>query len=212
MDDSAPRLTPLDRAIAVFSPGRAAKRFAARVSLANLSRAYEGASKGRLTSGWRSTTAAADSIIAADLPTLRERSRELVRNNAFAAKSIQVLVDSAVGYGIRPRAKSANKRIEKKLNDLWDAWAAVCDADGHTNFDGLMGLAAREMFEGGEALLIRRWRRDTDGLPLPFQVEVREGEHFDDARNSVGGDSRISQGIEYNDSGRRVAYWLLRRP
>lgn len=202
-----PRLSILDKAIAAVSPVAGARRYAARVSMENLARAYEGGSKGRLTNGWTTTAASADAIIGSDLPALRERSRDLVRNNAFAAKAVQVLVNSAVGYGIRPRAKTGNKRVEKRLNALWDAWANVCDADGHTNFDGVLGLAVREMFEGGEALIVRRWRRAGDGLPLPFQIEVLEGEHFDDGIGAYGR-GRVSQGIEYDELGRRAAYWL----
>lgn len=175
--------------------------------MGNLARAYEGGAKSRGTGGWTATSASADAIIGSDLSTLRDRSRDLVRNNAFAAKAVQVLVNSAVGYGIRPRPNTSNKRVERKLIDLWERWSAVCDADGHTNFDGLLGLAVREMFEGGEALLIRRWRRAGDGLPLPFQIEVREGEHFDDGIGAYGRE-RVSQGIEYDATGRRVAYWL----
>lgn len=202
------RLNLIDRAFAAVAPRAAAKRYAARVSLANLTRSYEGASLGRSTAGWRSSAASSDAIIAADGATLRERSRDLARNNPYAAKAIQVLVNATVGYGIRPRAKGTNKRVSDKLNALWEQWAAVCDADGHTNFDGVLGLVVREMFEGGDGFLIRRWRPASAGLPLPFQIEVREAEHLDEARVSFGASDRINQGIEYDASGRRIAYWM----
>ena len=202
------RLNLLDRALATVAPRTAAKRYAARVSLANLARAYEGASQSRSTSGWRSTSASSDAIIGLDGPRLRERSRELARNNPYAAKALQVLVNATVGYGIRPRAKGTNARTVAKLNALWEQWAAVCDADGHTNFDGLLGLVVREMFEGGDGFLVRRWRPASAGLPLPFQVEVLEAEHLDDSRVSIGATERINGGIEYDASGRRVAYWM----
>ncbi|WP_245688845.1 phage portal protein [Paracoccus chinensis] len=178
------------------------------MSLANLSRAYEGASGSRATAGWRTTAASSDAIIASDGATLRERSRDLARNNPYAAKALQVLVNASVGYGIRPRAKGQNKRVADRLNVLWEQWAAVCDADGHTNFDGVLGLVVRQMFEGGDGFLIRRWRPASAGLPLPFQLEVREAEHLDEARVSYGPQDRINQGIEYDAGGRRVAYWM----
>lgn len=197
-----------DRALAAVAPRTAVKRYAARVSLANLTRAYDGASRSNLTSGWRTTSASSDAVIAADGNTLRERSRDLARNNPYAAKALQVLVNASVGYGIRPRAKGTNARVSARLNDLWEKWSAVCDADGHTNFDGLLGLAVREMFEGGDGFIVRRWRPATADLPLPFQVEVMEAEHLDEGRMSMRSDTRISGGIEYDASGRRVAYWL----
>lgn len=202
------RLNLIDRALAAVAPRMAVRRYAARVSLSNLSRAYEGASRSNFTSGWRTTASSSDAIIAMDGPTLRERSRDLARNNPYAAKAIQVLVNATVGYGIRPRAKGGNARVAAKLNALWEEWAAVCDADGHTNFDGVLGLVVREMFEGGDGFLVRRWRPASAGLPLPFQIEVREAEHLDESRVSMGAGERINAGIEYDASGRRAAYWM----
>ncbi|PZX03202.1 lambda family portal protein, partial [Celeribacter halophilus] len=152
-------MTPLDKAIGVFSPTTAAKRLAARASLVHQQRLYEGASRGRQTDGWRSSSTAADSEIAAAGPLLRDRSRDLVRNNALAAQAVQVLVNNIVGTGIRPRAASGNKSLNKKVDKLWAEWSRHCDAHGHTDFHGVLSLAVREMIEGGEVLGLKRPRR-----------------------------------------------------
>ncbi|WP_231730459.1 phage portal protein [Celeribacter halophilus] len=203
------RMTPLDKAIGVFSPTTAAKRLAARASLVHQQRLYEGASRGRQTDGWRSSSTAADSEIAAAGPLLRDRSRDLVRNNALAAQAVQVLVNNIVGTGIRPRAASGNKSLNKKVDKLWAEWSRHCDAHGHTDFHGVLSLAVREMIEGGEVLGLKRPRRRS-GSKVPLQIELYEADHLDDGKwesNPTG--PRISQGIEYDASGRRSAFWMF---
>ncbi|KZL21953.1 phage portal protein [Pseudovibrio sp. Ad37] len=197
-----------DRALALFSPTRAAKRYASRATLANLRRLYEGAQKGRLSDGWRSSNTAADSEITAAGGLLRERMRDLVRNNPLAAQAVQVLVNNMVGPGIRPRAATSNKARNKKIDKLWNEWAKACDAHGHTDFHGLLSLAVREMIEGGEVFALKRPQRSSKGK-VPLQIELREADHLDTSRLSEAKDNSIRQGIEYDKAGRRTAYWMF---
>lgn len=199
----------LEAAVALVSPERALRRYRAKVAAADMRRTYEAASIDRRTSGWRAGSTAADSEIAAAGPALRNRMRELVRNNALAAQAVQVLVNNLVGYGIRPRAASGSKARDRRVNALWAEWSATCDAHGHSNFDGLLQLAVREMIEGGEVFAVRRIQPATSRVPL--QVELREADHLDDAKLSAraGTDERrIVHGIEYDRAGKRLAYWM----
>ncbi|WIY52453.1 phage portal protein [Devosia sp. YIM 151766] len=200
----------MDRALATVAPRAAAKRYAARVSIANMRRGYEGAQKGRHTDGWRTANTAADTEIGAAGSLLRDRMRDLVRNNALAAQAVQVLVNNLVGYGIRPRAASGNKTLNKKVDKLFEQWSKRADAHGHTDFYGLQVLAVREMLEGGDLFALKRpLRRDEAKGGVPMQVELREADHLDTSKflEEVGG-RRIKQGIEYDRSGRRQAYWM----
>lgn len=204
-----PRLGLMHRGLASIAPRFAARRLAARISHENLARSYEAAARDRTTSGWNAGGGAADAHVAASAALMRERMRDLVRNNPLAAQAVEVLVDSMVGSGIRPRAKSGNEEFDKRVNDLFAEWSRHACADGHTDFGGVLRLAVREMLEGGEVFAIRRRRRRSAGLRVPLQIELKEADHLDGNRfgdSAAGG--RISQGIEYDGQGRRTAYWL----
>lgn len=200
-----------ERALAVFSPRAAARSYAGKVSAANLRRSYEGAQKTRLTDGWKAGSTAADTEIAAAGGVLRDRMRDLVRNNSLAANAVQVLVSSMVGPGIRPRAKTGNPEADKAIDELFARWSKKCDAHGHTDFHGLVSLAVREMIEGGEVFAIKRPRRMSRTREVPLEIELREADHLDGGRWSSPADAsaRISQGIEYDSTGRRTAYWMF---
>jgi lambda family phage portal protein len=171
------------------------------------SRDYYAAGRGRGTENWRVTGADADSEIGPALPLMRARSRDLVRNNPLAANAVQVLVSSLVGAGIRPRAATDNPEFNARVDALFAEWAAGADFYSLTDFYGLQALAVRQMVEGGEVLTLRqRGRR----MRVPLQIQIKEADHLDDAKLETGtAGRRIVQGIEYDDEGRRVAFWIL---
>ena len=200
----------LDAGLAWIAPRRAASRYAAKVAIANLRRGYEAGGKTRVTEGWRGSNASADAEIAVAGPVLRDRSRDLVRNNALAAQAVQVLVNNIVGPGIRPRAASGNKALNKRVDALWRGFAANCDFYGHTDFHGLLNLAVREMIEAGDILALKIATPRGLGRTVPLQIQLREIDHLDTARvQDIAGGGYTDQGIEFDAGGRRTAFWMF---
>ncbi|WP_347268394.1 phage portal protein [Paracoccus sp. (in: a-proteobacteria)] len=197
-----------DHAIATVAPRMAARRVMARQAFETLTRGYDGASKGRRTDGWRAPGSSADTEIGMAGALLRDRMRDLVRNNPHAAKAVAVLVNNVVGAGIMPRAASGDEALDRRVDDLFTRWTEACDADGQLDFYGLQTLICREMVEAGEVLVRRRLRRSSDGLSVPLQLQVLEADFLDATRTSGNGAARIVQGIEFDALGKRRAYWL----
>jgi lambda family phage portal protein len=211
--DRAPAPTLLDRVLGEFAPGLAKRRFADRLSLYRMeimAREYDGASRGRGAVNWQARNSSANAEIEAGAAILRARMRDLVRNNPIAANAVQVLVSSLVGTGIRPRAATPDKELNKRINELWKRFEATCDFHGQTDVYGLQALAVRETIEGGDALALRHFVRGAPNWQIPVQIELKEADHLDESKiETTGpGGGRITQGIEYDQSGRRVAYWL----
>ena len=113
-------------------------------------RKYEGATVGRRTGGWITSGGSANSEIGPALGRLRHRSRDLVRNNQWAAKAVRVLAANIVGSGIRPQARSESNGEAEHFQGLWEAWgeSSDCDADGRRNFYGIQKLAQRTVWCG----------------------------------------------------------------
>ena len=100
-----------DHAIATVAPRMAARRVLARQAFETLTRGYDGAARGRRTEGWRAPGSSADTEIGMAGALLRDRMRDLVRNNPHAAKAVAVLVNNIVGAGIMPRAASGDDKL-----------------------------------------------------------------------------------------------------
>ena len=99
-----------DRAIASVAPRAAARRVLARQAFETLARGYEGAARGRRTEGWRAPGSSADTEISVAGALLRDRMRDLVRNNPHAAKAVAVLVNNIIGSGLYAARRRSGRR------------------------------------------------------------------------------------------------------
>lgn len=203
--------TWIDRTIGTVAPQWQLKRVRARISTQLLQRhyGYEGASTGRRTDNWNRSAGDANSVNGfASLARLREVARDLVRNNPYAESALGTITDHTVGWGIVAKSLSPNDAFMA----AWTAWSetTACDADGRHNLAGLQKLVMRSVAESGEVLVRRRMRLPSDGLPLPFQLQVLEADILDAFKTQplpTGG--KIVQGVEFDAIGTRVAYWLF---
>jgi lambda family phage portal protein len=149
--------------------------------------------------------------LAQGLPILRARHRDLVRNQPYAGNAVNELTTNTIGTGILAKIKGPDKKREEKFRGLWMEWAetTACDSDGLHDFYGLQVMAARCMFESGEVLIRRRWRKLSDGLPVPLQLQVLEPDHLDTSKNEVTPDGPTVQGVAFDLLGRRRGYWIF---
>jgi lambda family phage portal protein len=173
---------------------------------------YEAASVRRRLGHWRPGSEGPNRLVAMDGRKLRDRARELVRNNPYAASACESFVANLVGTGIKPSPTISDKALRKAVSQAWSDWTDEADADGLSDFYGLQSLAGRAMFEAGECFIRLRARRPEDGLSVPLQLQLLEGDMCPIELNKVADNgNRIVNGVEFNAIGARVAYWFYRR-
>jgi len=195
-----------DRAIELVSPAAAVRREQARLQLSVI-RKYEAATTGRRTTGWQAGGGSANAEIIQGIGLVRNRSRQMVRDNEYAKKAVHTLATKIVGStGINVIPEQKAERA------LWSTWAGEqCDADGQLDFAGIQRLAAMTWKEGGECLLRRRWRKPQDGLAVPMQIQLLEPDHLDHLKTGIDSASGevIIMGVQFNLLGQRTGYWLF---
>lgn len=203
-----------DKVIGVVNPKAAFERQRYRVAMEIMeghARKYDGASGGRRNDNWKASNSSVNTETYYALEKLRNRSRDMVRNNPYARKIVKTLPHNIVGTGIRPTPITDSKQTSKKVKQLWKSWAekTSCDFDGMHNIYGLQKLAMRTVMEGGEVLVLRR---RVNNPMMPIQLQVVEGDLIDSQKNmdrTGNGEGYIMQGIEFNGEGRKVAVWLF---
>lgn len=174
-------------------------------------RGYDAGSHGGRNKGRTPRDEGPHSVVARALPLLRAAARELARNDPHASKGVAVLTRHLVGTGIRPRPRTGDRKVDRQILDLWKRWGEQCHVEHDLDVYGLQHLTVRGIVESGEGLIRRRIRRMTDGLAVPMQLQVLEGDQLDggrDAQLSDGG--TILGGVEFDPLGRRRAYHLHR--
>jgi len=210
--------TWLDRAIAWASPQAGLRRMHARVmqdKAKNLLRAYDGADIGRRTEKWNTSHSSQNAENKISLFRLRNRSRDLIRNEPYARRAAQAIVSNTIGEGIIAKAQAKTAGRANKFQSEWLSWSESldCDHDGTNNFYGLQALVWHTVFESGEVLIRRVKRSSGFGMDIPMQLQILEPDFIDTVRDGQifdNGNFTI-QGVEFDKLGRRVAYWLFPR-
>lgn len=203
----------LDRVISILSPEAGLRRALARHALEAV-RGYEGAKQSRRTRGWRPGKQGPNTEVAGARDTLRDRSRDLVRSNPWAANAVTKLVDYQIGTGIRPRSRTGNKAMDKRVNKAFAEWAAKCDVAGEQDFWAIQASIARSRIEAGEglALLVSPTAAEmrSAGLKVPLQLQMVEPDQLAGnwpVQASASG-NHVVDGVEVTAQMRRVAYHL----
>lgn len=206
----------LDRALAIVAPGVALQRARNRTALSILSNAamrYDAATPGARGKSWHPTAGDADAAAAGQRSRLAFVARDMIRNTAFAVRAQQVITNNVVGDGIIPKVVAPDQATRDALLSLVEDHldTTAIDAAGRNNLYGLQRLAMNTIVDSGEVIIRRRLRFRSDGLPLPMQVEVLEPDHLDTSLSGrLRNGNEIIEGIEFDQLGRRVAYYLFR--
>lgn len=219
--DAAANPNLMDRIVTWFAPVSGRERQKARVAMA-LSGGYSGASKSRRSlSAWQTTSNDADADLLPDLPLLRERSRDLARNNPLAAGAINTKVANAVGTGLWLKSSIDYKYLgitpeeaeewENNTEREFRMWCESpdCDISRILNFYDMQGVVFRSMLENGDAFAILPYATDNRKGIYKTAVQLIEADRVcnpDFKRD----DDKIAGGIERADSGAPVAYHFLR--
>lgn len=174
---------------------------------------YEAASYSPRIRNWRPAQTGPNALLGYTLPTLRARTRDQVRQNGLAAGITEVLVSNIVGTGIKPQFNTGDPGLDREAGELFDVWTDESDADDGSDFYGQQALAVASMVEGGDSFARFRTRLLSDGLTVPFQIQLIEAEQCPEnynitVSNGRGGQNYVRNGIERDAIGNRVAYWM----
>lgn len=209
--------TVLDKWVAYFSPTRAVERYRARLALAG---GYSGASRRRQAlSHWQPGHHDADADLLPDLELLRDRSRDLVRNNPLAAGVINTVCTSVVGTGLQLQV-----RVDRDFLKLSDAeadrfaaaterefalWAESpnCDLGRQLTFYDYQALVFRSSLENGDCFVLLPYvQRQSDPYRLRLQLVEADRVCNPDYRADS---ASLSGGVQKDTQGAPMAYHVL---
>lgn len=205
----------VDGAISVIAPIYAARRQSARFAVRIGASYFQGSKSGRLTNNWATGQESADASMSGELQTLRDRSRDLNRNNPVAAGITDTVCTNAIHTGIRPQSRIDHEvlnispeqgaEFQKQAERVWTKWASHCDARGKLAFAEIEFLAVRQIIEAGEFLSIRR--AINDGRPYFLALDIMEPDRLDDPPDKRA-DANTRFGITSDERGKPLFYHI----
>lgn len=156
--------TGLDRAIAWVSPAWGARRLQNRFAMA-LVGGYTGGLNRRSMQEWATREESADAAILPNLDKLRQRCRDLERNNAIAAGIIGTSVQKVIGTGLSLQAAPDARLLgwsetqvaewAGRVQDEFRLFAEnkACDLTLQQDFYQLQGLAWQAQLQSGDVFV-----------------------------------------------------------
>lgn len=178
-------------------------------------RSYQGALYDRLVADWVAAGTSADAEIKTSLAALRNRSRQLARDDDYVKNILRLIQVNVVGEGMPFQAQIRNERgglLNTVLNDLiekeWNKWAKAdsCDVTGKLHFSDIQKIATRATAQDGD-IFIRKIKQSFGRSKVPLALELIEADLCDETYNdTLTNGNVIKMGIEFNEWGRPVAY------
>jgi len=216
---STAKLNTIDRIVAAVNPAAGVRRLRSRAILA-MAGAYHGASKKRKAlSEWSPSAGDADADIIAELPDLRERSRDLERNNPLATGAINTKCTSIVGTGL-----NLNAQVDRDVlgwdDDFADAWerrteaefalfCRYCDVEDVLPFTpGFQDLSLRSTLINGDVFILTPMVEDKR-TPYRLKLQAVEADRVSNPNNRADTD-RLAGGIEKDANGRPIRIHVLK--
>ena len=181
-------------------------------------RKYQGANTGRLFSDFMASSTSADAEIKDQLRILRERSRDLARNDAYIARYLNLMVSNIIGSnGIRLSLKarnddgnldvSGNRIIERE----WQKWGrrGNCTLDGKKSFLDCQKIFVESLARDGEVLVRHAI---SNSSPYGYKIQFLEADHLDETKNEVNKvtGNKIKMGVEVDKHDKPVSYHLFK--
>lgn len=182
--------------------------------------AFRGATYNRLYEDWVTTNRQIDEEVRGDIRLLRSRGRDLARNDSYARQFLRLKINNILGhkgFDLQPQVMNSRGMPDEEANrgirDAWIRWSTSrVSVDGQLSWHALVKLCIRTLEAEGEAFLhvVRGWPFNDWRLAL----EPIDADLVDETFNRSGDALRneIRMGVEIDPVGRRVGYWVLRRP
>lgn len=180
-------------------------------------RNYHAAATGRLFADFMSSNRSADSELKPDLALMRNRSRELARNDVYTRRYLNLMKTNVIGDGmtLQVKARNADGSLDAIGNDIIEgAWAEFgmlgnCTADGKMSWVDLQKYCVEATKRDGEAFFQIIYNQS---FKHGVAIQPLEADYIDEQKNErLKNGHEIRMGIELDGFKRPVAYWVRQR-
>ena len=181
--------------------------------------AYHSGQATRTNWEWQPGHRSGEAAIEESWNLLTARIRDMVRNNPILSKAYHQMVTLVIGTGILTFSDAHlpdGSELEDFVteSDVWfERWAELeADAEGNYSWYDMQRMSFGDTMEVGNHFLVETLINDPKRtLPLAYTMLeweqlARERDQPQGAVDYGGGKNKISNGIEYDSRGRKVAY------
>lgn len=182
-------------------------------ALRQAARSFKAAETPAWMGSWATTGSDINDDLAKQLPTMRARAKGQARSDEWAGSYLIRLDDNVLGeHGIQLQCKvkladgtTPDKAANDALERFWRRWGkrGACDVSGKLTWREIESILLGCEERCGEILW--RWR---GGGPFGVRIQPLAPELLDASLKRDWQGRRVRMGVEIDDDGAPVAYWL----
>lgn len=183
---------------------------------------HDAAKRDRTSKDWPGQTVSADGAIIGDSTLMNARARSAVVNDWAGNSLVGSFRRHVVGIGITPRSAARDpetgkqtdvfKQFNRKIDWLYNHWAhrpGLCDSERKKPLAEMDSLTVSELITVGQSFSISCFKPRRGQVGLFIQMFETEQLDWTLTKNTDNGND-IRGGIEIDDSGAEIAFWLFR--
>ena len=181
---------------------------------ASVKRQFNAANVDRLTADWITSPTSADAELQGNIALIRERARDLERNDNFVEKYLFELENNIIGSGIKLQCEPRNPDgktdllAKEAIEYAWRKQGAMENytMTGQHTEQTADRMAIRSIARDGEVLV-----RIIRGAPnkYRFSIQLLEPDHLDATfMGRAPNGNEIRMGVELNKWKMPIAYWI----
>lgn len=181
-------------------------------------RGYHAGAVGRLFADFMSSNRSADSELKPDLVLMRNRARQMARDDVYVKRYLELMKTNIIGENgmtLQVKARNADDTLDTIGNNIIEsAWAQFgqignCTPDGRMSWVDLQKYCVEATKRDGEAFfqIVRgKW------LKHGIAIHPLEADMIDEQKNQrPSNGNEIRMGVEVDQYQRPVAYWVRQR-
>jgi lambda family phage portal protein len=206
------------RSIAAAQAENARLRKELEETKARRKRSFPGAQISRLTNDWMAPATSSDAEAWAAVASLRQRCRQLERSSDYFRRYLKLVENNvlgACGIGLQMKIQNPDGSFDKGANGIvetgWQKWnrKEFCTVNYRYSWKRVERLVLRSCVRDGSALV---QKIPDKASPFGFRLKVLEGDFLDLNYNVLTPTgNEIRGGIEIDQDGRIVAFWMWTR-
>ena len=161
--------------------------------------------------GWLASLQPADQSIRQSLDSLRRASRVEAARAGHLRAAILTLRRDVVGNGLMLHSLHPDRDVRMAVESAWKQWCMDCDVTGRRSWRQFCHAALASLIVDGEALVkIHEGGSHTHGVGIELIDAVRLQVEANTPNAKARG-SNLVMGVEMDNLGKPIAYWISDR-
>jgi lambda family phage portal protein len=173
---------------------------------------YNSANQSRVDRGWPLSQSLRGPNAALNrwrLLRMRDRARELDRNNVLVTGMLDRATENVIGHGMRVRPTTDDADFNDRVEELWNDWITTADITGMCGAAEYQRMLHRCFLRDGDVGINLVSRTNGFTGASDCYLQAIEGDLIDTLTGGYDLANNVVNGIQFNEDGKPTAFYVV---